>query len=182
MTSWKTVARGPDSGVTERRAGSQESIKINSFSIHYLQFETCDLFDSLACRLITSNYVQTAGGQQGPCCAIKVKPRKQTRGLSVSSSSSCDCPILNKQDNKVAPEEQRGCCINTHKLRFFFFPKCLFCYVTISLFFFFSFFMNEMISSHALWLITKLQTTRAMSRRNRSASLVQIGFIQIRRT
>lgn len=64
----KGGCRGPDSGGTESRAGSQESIKINSFPIHYLQFETSDLFDSLACGLIRSNYVQTAGGQQRMLC------------------------------------------------------------------------------------------------------------------
>lgn len=26
------------------------------------------------------------------------------------STSSCDCPFLNKQANKETPEEQRGCC------------------------------------------------------------------------
>lgn len=41
----KGGCKGPDTGVTESRAGSQENIKINSFWIHYLQFETSDLFD-----------------------------------------------------------------------------------------------------------------------------------------
>lgn len=124
----KGGCRGPDSRVMKSRAGSQENSRINSFWINYLQSEPL--------IYLPVNWSEVAVFKlqaSRPRCAIKIKPRKQTSGLSVSSPSSCNCPFRTKQAKKKKREQRSNTAVVSTNMNSLFL-KCPFGYIAALIF------------------------------------------------